>query len=260
MIAKNIAAIIEELAPLNVQEPWDNAGFTVGNPATEVKGVLLCVDVTPEIIDEAVAKGANMVISHHPAIFDGLKRLTGVSHTERVVEKAIKNNILLYSAHTNLDSVPQGVNWAIAGQLGLTDVQVLSPGVAGNGTGSGVVGDLPKPIPIGEWIEFLKHTFSIPYVRHSRFCTHGVQRIAVCGGSGAFLMDDAIQAGAHCFVSAEFKHHHFYEAGNRILIADVGHYESEKCVLSIFFELLTKKMPNFAIQIAEKIHNPVIYC
>ncbi len=260
MIARDIAAIIEELAPLNVQEPWDNAGFTVGDPSAGVKGVLLCVDVTPEIIDEAVDRGANMIISHHPAIFNGLKQLTGLSHTERVVEKAIKNDILLYAAHTNLDNVPQGVNWAIAAQLGLNDVQVLAPGPAGYGTGSGAVGNLPRPVPTEQWVDFLKRTFSIPYVRHSQFFTPDIQRVALCGGSGAFLMDEAIKAGAQCFVSAEFKHHHFFEAQQRLLIVDAGHYESEKYVLSIFFELLTKKMPNFAVRIAENICNPVIYC
>ncbi len=260
MLAKDIAAIIEELAPLTVQEVWDNAGFTVGHPAAEVKGVLLCVDVTPEIIDEAVAKGANMVISHHPAIFDRLKQLAGLSHTERVVEKAVKNGILLYAAHTNIDNVPQGVNWAIAAQLGLTDVQVLSPGPAGQNIGSGAVGNLPRPVPAAQWIDFLKHTFSIPYIRHSQFVTPGIQRVALCGGSGAFLMDKAIEAGAQCFISAEFKHHHFFEARQRLTIIDAGHYETEKCVLSIFFELLTKKIPNFAVQIAENIYNPVIYC
>ncbi len=258
MTTRDIAKIIEELAPLHVQESWDNAGFTVGSPNTEVKGALLCVDVTEAILDEAVEKGFNMIISHHPAIFHGLKTITGATHTERVVEKAIKNNLVLYAAHTNLDNVPEGVSWAMAKKLGLQNLQILSPEVGG-AKGSGVVGNLPEAMPEKQWLELLKQTFSLPYLRHSEMPYKKVQRVAVCGGSGAFLIDEAVKAGAHSFVSAEFKYNHFFDALERILIVDVGHYESEKCVLSIFFDLLTKKMPNFAFQIADKIHNLVIY-
>ncbi len=258
MLAKDIAAVIEELAPLKYQENWDNAGFCVGSPEAEVTGALLCVDVTPEILDEAIARGFNMVISHHPVIFHGLKKLTGASFTERVVAQAVKNNLVLYAAHTNLDNVPHGVNWALAAKLGLQEITLLQPGNAPE-AGSGAIGALPAPMPVEQWLAHLKHTFSLPVIRHSRWHTAKVQRIALCGGSGAFLMGAAIAAGADCFVSAEFKYNHFFDVQNQLIIADIGHYESEKCVLTIFFNLLTKKMPNFALQIAEKISNPVIY-
>jgi dinuclear metal center YbgI/SA1388 family protein len=260
MLAKDIALIIEELAPLKYQEGYDNAGFCVGLPTTEVKGILLCVDVTEEIIDEAVAIGANMIVSHHPVIFSGLKHIIGDNHVERMVAKALKHDVLLYAAHTNLDNVPYGTNWTIAQQLGLQDIQILTPLSADPQAGAGAVGNLPVPIQVEQWLTTLKQHFAIPQLRHNRPPKQELRRIAICGGSGAFLIDAAVAAGADCFISADFKYHNFFDADNRLLIVDAGHYETEKCVLSIFFDLLTKKMPNFAVRITEKISNPVIYC
>jgi dinuclear metal center YbgI/SA1388 family protein len=260
MRAKDIALIIEELAPLKYQEGFDNAGFCVGLPSSEVNGVLLCVDVTEKSVDEAIAMGLNMIVSHHPVIFSGLKHITGNNHVERIVAKALKHDVLLYAAHTNLDNVPYGVNWTIAQQLGLQDIQILSPSSAEPQTGSGAVGDLPAPIPVDNWLTMLKQNFAIPHLRHNLPPKPEIKRVAICGGSGAFLIDAAVAAGADCFISADFKYNHFFDADGRLLIVDAGHYETEKCVLSIFFDLLTKKIPNFAIRITEKISNPVIYC
>ena len=260
MQAKDIALIIEELAPLKYQEGFDNAGFCVGLPSSEVSGVLLCVDVTEEIIDEAVAVNANMIVSHHPVIFSGLKHITGNSYVERIVAKALKHDVVLYAAHTNLDNVPYGVNWTIAQQLGMQDIQILMPMNADPQAGSGAVGNLPASVLVSDWLAFLKRSFAIPHLRHNQPPKPEVRRIALCGGSGAFLMDAAVAAEADCFISADFKYHNFFDADNRLLMVDAGHYETEKCVLSIFFDLLTKKMPNFAVRITDKISNPVIYC
>jgi len=260
MQAKDVALIIEELAPLKYQEGYDNAGFCVGLPASDVKGVLLCVDVTEEIIDEAVAAGTNMIVSHHPVIFSGLKHITGNNHVERIVAKALKHDILLYAAHTNLDNVPYGVNWTIAQQLGLHDIEILTPLTTDPQAGAGAVGNLPASVPVERWLSILKQCFAVPHLRHNLPPRPEVRRIAICGGSGAFLIDAAVAAGADCFISADFKYHNFFDADGRLLIVDAGHYETEKCVLSIFFDLLTKKMPNFAVRITEKISNPVIYC
>ena len=260
MQAKDIALIIEELAPLKYQEEYDNAGFCVGCPATEVKGVLLCVDVTEEIIDEAISIGATMIVSHHPLIFNGLKQITGANQVERIVAKALKHDIVLYAAHTNLDNVPYGVNWTIAQQLGLHDIQILTPLIADPQAGAGAVGNLPAPVPIDRWLATLKQHFAVPHLRHNRPPKPEIERIALCGGSGAFLIAAAAAAGADCFISADFKYHNFFDADSRLLIVDAGHYETEQCVLSIFFDLLTKKIPNFAVRITEKISNPVIYC
>ena len=260
MLATDIALLIEEIAPLKYQESYDNAGFCVGLPSSEVKGVLLCVDVTEEIIDEAIALGTNMIISHHPVIFSGLKHITGNNYVERIVAKALKHDLVLYAAHTNLDNASYGVNRTIAQQLNLQDIQPLTPFVADTQAGAGAIGNLPKPIPVNHWLALLKQHFAIPYLRHNRAPKPEVGRIALCGGSGAFLMDAAVAAGADCFISADFKYHHFFDADERLLIVDAGHYETEKCVLSIFFDLLTKKIPNFAVRITGKISNPVIYC
>ena len=260
MLAKDIALIIEELAPLKYQEGYDNAGFCVGLPSSEAKGVLLCVDVTEEIIDEAIAMGANMIVSHHPVIFNGLKHITGSNYVERMVAKALKHDIILYAAHTNLDNVPYGVNWTIARQLGLQDIQLLAPLSADPQAGAGAVGNLQESVQVENWLALLKQHFAIPHLRHNRPPKPKVQRIAICGGNGAFLIDAAVAAGADCLISADFKYHNFFDADNRLLIVDAGHYETEKCVLSIFFDLLTKKMPNFAVRITGKISNPVIYC
>ncbi|MDR0294657.1 MAG: Nif3-like dinuclear metal center hexameric protein [Prevotellaceae bacterium] len=260
MQAKDIALIIEELAPLKCQEDYDNAGFSVGLPSSEVKGVLLCVDVTEEIIDEAITVSTNMIISHHPVIFSGLKHIIGDNYVERIVAKALKHDLILYAAHTNLDNVPYGVNWTIAQQLGLQNIQILTPLNSDPQAGTGVVGNLPVPMHVEHWLALLKQHFTIPHLRHNRLPKPEVRRIAICGGSGAFLIDAAVAAGADCFISADFKYHNFFDVDGRLLIVDAGHYETEKCVLSIFFDLLTKKMPNFAVRITGKISNPVIYC
>jgi dinuclear metal center YbgI/SA1388 family protein len=260
MTAAQIAAHIEEMAPLVYQESYDNAGFCVGNPDMEVKSVLLCVDVTEAVINEAVRSGANMIISHHPVIFKGLKRITGANYVERIVSQAIKNDIVLYAAHTNLDIASHGVSWEMAKQIDLQDIKVLSPkSVLEQTVGLGVVGNLPKAMPVNNFFDLLKKVFDVPYLRHSYSELREIQRVALCGGSGAFLLEDAVRAGAHLLISADFKYHDFFDADQRIIITDIGHYESEKGVLCIFYELLTKKIPNFVGRITEEGFNPVVY-
>ncbi|MDR3180851.1 MAG: Nif3-like dinuclear metal center hexameric protein [Prevotellaceae bacterium] len=257
--AAHIAAAIEEQAPLIYQENYDNAGFCVGRPDTVIQSVLLCVDVTEAVLEEAVRLGANMVVSHHPVIFTGLKKVTGATYVERIVAQAIKNDIVLYAAHTNMDSALHGVSWAMAQQLGLHDIKVLSLREAPEQSGFGAVGNLPGGMNVRSFFDLLKQVFAVPCVRHSALLPGEVRRVAMCGGSGAFLLHDAIAAGAQCFVSADLKYHDFFNADGQIIMADIGHYESEKYVLSIFYELLTKKIPNFAIRITQAGLNPVYY-
>jgi dinuclear metal center YbgI/SA1388 family protein len=257
--AAHIAAVIEEQAPLAYQENYDNAGFCVGHPDTVVNAVLLCVDATEAVVEEAVQLGANMIVSHHPVIFTGLKKITGATYVERVVTQAIKHNIVLYAAHTNMDSALHGVSWIMAQQLGLHDIEILSLRNTAEQSGFGAVGNLPDDMDVRLFFDLLKQVFAAPCVRHSALLSGKVRRVAVCGGSGAFLLHDAIAAGAQCFVSADLKYHDFFNADNHIVMADIGHYESEKYVLSIFYELLTKKMPNFAVRITKAGFNPVYY-
>jgi dinuclear metal center YbgI/SA1388 family protein len=257
--AAHIAAAIEEQAPLIYQESYDNAGFCVGHPDTVINAVLLCVDVTEAVLEEAACLGANMIVSHHPVIFSGLKKITGATCVERMVAQAIRNNIVLYAAHTNMDSALHGVSWAMAQQLGLHDIKILSPRDAPEQSGFGAVGNLPDGMDICLFLDLLKQVFAVPCVRHSVLLPGKVQRVAMCGGSGAFLLHEATATGAQCFVSADLKYHDFFNADGQIVMIDVGHYESEKYVLSIFYELLTKKIPNFAVRITKAGLNPVYY-
>ena len=258
LTAAQVTAAIEEMAPLHYQETYDNAGFCVGHPQTGVTGVLLCVDVTEAVLDEALQTGANLIISHHPVIFKGLKQLTGHTRTERIVEKAIKNNLVLYAAHTNIDSIRGGVSEAMAEKLQLQNRQILAPKEDGS-IGYGLLGDLPAALPAKDFLQLVKTNFHTPCIRYSQPPATAISRVAVCGGSGAFLLNDSLAAGAAAFVSADFKYHDFFDAGNRLLIADIGHYESEKDVLDIFYHCLTKKMPNFAVRLTKNDTNAINY-
>jgi dinuclear metal center YbgI/SA1388 family protein len=201
-----------------------------------------------------------MIISHHPVLFHGLKKITGDNYIERILVKAIKNDIVLYAAHTNIDRAAHGISRIMAEKLGLNDIAVLLPTVGmPENVGFGAVGNLSNDLNINMFFDLVKQVFAVPCMRHSARLSDSVRRIAVCGGSGAFLLQEAIAADAQCFVTADLKYHDFFNANGRLVVADIGHYESEKCVLSIFYELLTKKMPNFAVRITGNGVNPVYY-
>lgn len=358
----DIAAAIEEFAPLALQESYDNAGLQVGDPHTEAKAALLCIDVTEEIIDEAIERGANMVVSHHPLIFRGLKRLTGRTPIERIVVRAIKHGIALYAAHTNMDSAIGGVSAHAASKIGMTDVELLAPqsgkllkivtfvphshsqavkkamwaagaGRIGNyescsytmqGTGTfraldgaspfvgaigelhsepeervevivpvwrkdavlramrsvhpyeepafdvlalgndapwgfGVVGNI-APEPAIEFLSRVKRIFNVGAISYSGpDVKQPVTRVAFCGGSAAELIGDAIAAGAQLFITGDVKYHDFTSHNHRIIIANIGHYESEQFTKEIFFDVIRKKFPNFATYYSEKERNQINY-
>lgn len=363
MTVNEITNIIEEFAPLGYQESYDNAGLLVGSPQSKVNGVLLTIDVTPEIIDEALARDANLIISHHPLIFKGLKRLTGANYVEQTVIKAIKHGISIYAAHTNLDSVWNGVSAAAAKRLGLTDISILAPAVnqlvkisvfvpiantnevrlamfnagagyignydqcsyntdgtstfrAGEGAsphvgekgkihlepetkvevivpkpnlqkvlkamvdkhpyeevaydifevkntnpraGLGVVGFLPNPVDEIDFLRHLKKFFKTGCIRYSPLTGKKIKTVAICGGSGADFIGDAISAKADIYITADVKYHQFFDAEGKLVIADVGHFESEQFAIDIFYEVLTKKMPNFAVLKSKVKTNPINY-
>ncbi|MDD2197301.1 MAG: Nif3-like dinuclear metal center hexameric protein [Bacteroidales bacterium] len=363
MTVKDIAALIEEFAPLGYQESYDNAGLIVGYPTSKVNRILLCVDVTPEVLDEALAKEVNLIIAHHPLIFSGIKRLTGANYTEQTIIKAIKHNIAIYSAHTNLDSVWNGVSMVMAKKVELQHTQILSPipdnlvklavfvpkdhaeqlrlamfdagagkigdydqcsyNTTGIGTfragentnpfvgnkdemhleeeikvevavpkpilskvvssilkvhpyeevaydifpllntnpraGLGAVGQLPKPQDEAEFLKKIKMVFNASCIRHTKLLGKPIERVALCGGSGASLIKNAINAKADIFITADVKYHNFFDAENKIVIADIGHFESEQLTIDIFYELLTKKLPNFAILKTKVNTNPINY-
>ena len=257
MTLQELTTAIEEYAPLAYQESYDNAGLLVGQPQQKITSALLTIDVTPEVIDEAIALGANCIISHHPLIFSGLKHLRGENNVERCVIKAIQHNIAIYAAHTNLDAVFCGVNHKIAQKLRMHNVQLLQ--TIDENAGSGMIGDLEKPLPVRDFLEFVKQTFNCTIIKTSPLCKSTISRVAVCGGSGSFLIEQAKTQNADIFLTGDIKYHDFFRAENQIIIADFGHYESEQFTKEIFYEILNKKFPTFALNFSKVTTNPITY-
>ncbi|HET7733554.1 MAG TPA: Nif3-like dinuclear metal center hexameric protein [Paludibacter sp.] len=363
MTVASICELIEEVAPLALQESYDNAGLLVGDSQMEITSVLICIDITEDVILEAIRKKCNFIISHHPLIFSGLKCLTGQTEVQRCVLKAIKNDIAVYAAHTNLDNVLQGVSGKMAEKIGLKNLQILKPkrnallklityvpqlhsyrvrqslfeagagqignydscsfNAEGSGTfranenaqpfvgninelhsepetrievilpdflkievlqallkshpyeepaydlislkndwnqvGAGVVGELEEAEDELIFLNNIKSIFGVPTIRHTDLLNKKIKRVALCGGSGSSFLPDAVSAGADVYISSDFKYHEFFDAEKRILIADIGHFESEQFTKDIFYEIITKKMPTFAVQISDSKTNPINY-
>ncbi len=360
---QDIIDTLERLAPLRYQESYDNSGLQTGDAQAEVSGVLVTLDCTEAVLDEAIHKGCNLVVAHHPVIFKGLKTLTGRNYVERTIIKAIQHNIAIYASHTNLDNVLQGVNSKIADKLGLQrqrilvskpqtlmqlvafvplgfteDVlEALHKAGAGNigeysdcsfqveGTGRfkpsdkanptigepgipeqvqenrlevifpaylqgkimaalkqahpyeevahylytienqnqevgiGMIGELETPLSEVAFLSYLKEKMQLQGLRYTPIGKKAVQRVAVCGGAGSFLLKDALRQGADAFVTGDFKYHEFFDAEGQVMIADIGHYESEVYTKEIFYDTISKKFPNFAVLISEVNTNPVRY-
>ena len=257
MTISQTARLIETFAPLALQEEWDNAGLCVGNAEQEVGGVMLCLDVTEGVVQEAIAQGCNLIVSHHPVIFKGLRQIAGQNAVQRIVEQAIKNNIALYAAHTNLDKVRGGVSEKMCDQLGLLSRQILCAPNAE--TGLGMMGCLPKALAVREFVAVVKRVFGARCLRcNSNYALPQIERVAVCGGSGASLMQSAYQQGAQAYISADFKYHDFQAANPDFLCIDIGHYESEIFALQIFLDILNKNT-TFAVFISKEGKNSVGY-
>ena len=360
---KEITNFLESFAPLSLQESYDNAGLITGDVNTEIKTVLITLDVTEKVVDEAIQKNAQLIVAHHPIVFSGLKKFTGKNYVERTIIKAIKNDIAIYAAHTNLDSVENGVNQKICEKLGLQNCRILQPasgqlkkivtfipvehlnpvreavfnagagnignydscgftaegfgsfrgnenanpfvGKKGeihaekevrfetifpgylqgriidallkshpyeevaydiypldnqfNKTGMGMIGTVATPVPETEFLQRLKSIFNTGVIKHTALNDKPVEKVAICGGAGSFLLNAAIAAGADFFVSADFKYHQFFDAENKIVIADIGHFESEQFTKELFYELLMKNFPKFAVHLSEVNTNPVFY-
>jgi dinuclear metal center YbgI/SA1388 family protein len=363
MKIKEILSELERLAPLSYQEDYDNAGHIAGSGEEEATGCLVCMDVTENVVEEAIRKNCNLIISHHPVVFKGLKKLTGRTYTERTLIKAIRSSIAIFAMHTNLDNVFHGVNKILCEKIGLTGLQVLRPlegslrklvtfcpddyadkvrdaifaagagtigeydncsfNAAGKGSfraglranpftgeigklhfesetrietvfpvhlkekviaallashpyeevaydiyklenrfslaGAGMAGVLPEKMTEEEFLQKLKDVLKVPCIRHSPLLGKTVEKVAVCGGSGSFLLTDALRLHADFFVSADFKYHQFFDAEGKIVIADVGHFESEQFTCNLLADYLKEKFANFAVQISESPVNPVKY-
>jgi len=360
---RDITRELEKLAPLSYQEDYDNAGLLVGSPDTEVSGILFALDITENVIDEAVTKRCNLIVAHHPVIFRGIKKLNGKNYVERTVIKAIKSDVALYATHTNLDHVQEGVNYKIAERLGLKNVRILAPKsqilkkltffvppensekvlnalfqagagdigqykncsfrTEGTGTflpgenanpaigsrghfeqvrenrvevifpsylesevlsvlrkshpyeevahylhilenqnqevGAGAVGNLSQPMETNAFLQLLKHQMNTGIIRHTAATGKRIQRVALCGGAGSFLLNDAIRTQADVFVTADYKYHEFFDADNKIMICDIGHYESEVFTKDLLYHYLSGIFSNFALCLSEVNTNPVKY-
>ena len=260
MYIKEIISLIEDYAPLKFQASFDNSGLLCGNPERELTSILLCIDVTEEVIKEAIDKGHNLIISHHPLIFSGLKHITPATYVERCVIDAIKHDITIYAAHTNMDVVSNGVSGRMADKLDLYHRQILQPeGDPMDGNGFGIIGELQQPVESMAFLQQVKEIFRCDRLRYTTPHTPFIQRVAVCGGAGASFFKQALAGQSDIYISGDFKYHDFFLTENRIMIADIGHYESEQFTKEIFYEILTKKISKFAIQFSEINTNPIKY-
>ena len=257
MKARDIINVIEEFAPLSIQEKWDNSGLCIGSPDADVTSVLIGLDCTPELVDEAVECGADMIVTHHPLIFSGLKKISPEDQVGAAVIKAISNGISIYAAHTSADKVIAGVSGAMAAKLGLENVRILDED--GEGTGLGVVGDLPEPLTAAEAVSLVKDRFALKAMRTSRPVEGRISRVAMCGGSGGSLIGAAMASGAQLYISGDISYHNFFTKDG-FMIMDIGHYESEIEIVDILFSLLRKKFPTFAVRITQNLNsNPIYY-
>ncbi|MES2726419.1 MAG: Nif3-like dinuclear metal center hexameric protein [Bacteroidota bacterium] len=362
MIINDIIQLFEAYAPIQLQESYDNSGLITGDKKAAITGTLITLDCTEAIVDEAIANNCNLIVAHHPIIFSGLKKITGKNYVERVIIKAIKNDIAIYAVHTNLDNVSDGVNGKIAERLGLQNIRVLqnkagilkklvtfipsshaeqvkqalfkagaghignysdcgfshsgtgsfkgnelSSPFAGkpnelhieeeirfetivpiylqneiiaallkahpyeevaydiipventfNGIGGGLIGELTDEMSSGDFLKMLKEKMELAVIKFTPF-DKPIKKIALCGGAGQFLLKQAIQQGADAFISADFKYHEFFDAEQNLMIADIGHYESEKFTKELMFDLIMKKNPTFALLLSKINTNPVNY-
>lgn len=363
MKLSELSSFLDSSLPLSFQEEWDNSGLQTGDPGMEISSALVALDVTQAVVEEAVRTGSNLILSHHPLIFSGIRKITGRSSTERIIMNSIRNNIAIYSAHTNLDMVSNGVSKKMALKLGLENISVLrtlknklqklvtfvpedhlgrvreaifsaGAGVIGNydlcgftagGTGSfrggentspftgekgilhfekelrfetifyshlkdrvikallaahpyeevaydiyalendnidaglGCTGEFPEPVDETVFLLKLKSVFGAEGIRYSKLTGRPVKKVALCGGSGASLLNDALKRGADAFVTADIKYHAFFEPENRLLLVDCGHYETEKFSVEILYDLIVKNFPNFAVRFSETNTNPINY-
>ena len=258
MKVKDIIGAIEDFAPRSVQESWDNSGLVIGSPEDEVKGVLVGFDCTKDLIDEAVEKGCDMVVTHHPLIFHGLRQICPEDPVGLAVMAAIKNGVAVYASHTPADKVPRGVSWAMARKLGLEDIEILEKEADGNGLGC--IGTFPGPMTGKEALEYVAKAFGLKLIRSSKPIDGPIRRVAVLGGSGGGDMAEAQAAGAQLYITADVTYHNFF-TGEGFMVMDIGHFESEVDIVGILLNEIRKKFPKFASYSSGALgrSNPVHY-
>jgi dinuclear metal center YbgI/SA1388 family protein len=270
MLIKAFFQALESFAPLQLQESYDNSGLIIGNQDRICTGIICSLDATEAVVEEAIASGCNLIIAHHPIVFSGLKKINGKNYVEQTIITAIKNDIAIYAIHTNLDNTLKGVNDRLADKMGLTKRSILLPKpppttpnqnnvIDYQEVGSGLIGELPEPMDEYLFLEMLKTSFSLQVIRHSPLLGKQIKKIAICGGAGSFLIGRAVAQQADVLVTADLKYHEFFDANGELLLADIGHWESEQYTTELIIELLKLKFPTFAVLKSVIITNPVNY-
>ena len=239
LLLQDIIDIIESVAPLRWQEEWDNSGLQVGNRNAEIKKVLLATDITESVVSEAVRLNCELIISHHPLLFHGLKQVCGQTPQARCVEQAVRSNIAIYSSHTAMDMWINGVSGRMADKLGITSYRLLtSCGENEEQHGLGVIGQLPKSMTLTELLAQVKSAFGAPVLRYVPGETDTIRTVALCGGAGAEFAQTAIEQGADAFITADVKYHDFLDLAGNIALIDMDHWVSEHFTRDILKELL----------------------
>lgn len=257
----DIIGCVTDIAPLKWQESWDNAGLLVGDANMSVDKALITLDVTEAVVDEAIEKGFHLVISHHPLIYRPLKHLLPENTTERIVMKAVKNDIAIACMHTNLDNSYLGVSKWLADKLGLKNQAVLEPIEVEEDvlTGGGMVGELKNALEEKEFLAMVKKNLHAEALRHSEFLGKKIKKVAVCGGSGFFLLENVKRCNVDAYITGDVKYHDFFEADGRLLLVDAGHYETEQFTKELIADVIIKKFCNFAVSISSVKTNSINY-
>ena len=256
MKIREVIDALERFAPLPLQDDYDNSGLQVGTTETEVSGVLLCLDVTRQVVDEAIRNGCNLIVSHHPLLFRPLKKLTD-DPIGSIVMDAVKAGVTIYASHTNLDNASKGVNMRIAQILGLQDVKTLDEQPDGNG--AGVIGLFKEPVTEQQLLALIKDKFGVTCIRHNGELGRSVKRMAVCGGAGSFLTDKAVQAGADAFMTGEIGYHRFFGYDGVIKLIEAGHFESEQFTVDLIYDILKDSFPGLDVIKTANKTNPINY-
>lgn len=256
----DIIKILEEFAPLSWQESYDNAGLIVGNKEQNISGVLICLDVFPSTVQEAMENNCNLIISHHPFIFRGVKKLTFNSDVDKILSLSYRNDISIYASHTNMDVCSTGVNYMLAKKLELDNIrplQKLQHNEDNNYLGLGAIGELHKSMNGKSFFDMVKKKLDLPAIRYVGDLEKEIKCVGLCGGAGVEFVVDAINNSCDCFLTGDVKYHDFLAIENKILLADIGHFESEQFVLSRFKEMINNAFAQLDNVIISKQPNRV---
>jgi dinuclear metal center YbgI/SA1388 family protein len=259
MTIKDIIQVIEKHAPRVYAEEWDNVGLLIGDENEPVHGVLIALELTEAVLQEAIDGNFNLIITHHPLIFSGIKKINYQDPTSRIIRRVIANNIAVYATHTNLDNAPNGVNQMLARKIGLKENDLYQLENTSESTGSGVIGTLPEPMGEKDFLLKLKRILNIPVLRHSGFVGKPISKVALCGGSGSFLIHSALEQKADVFITADIKYHDFFIPDKKMLLVDAGHFETEQFTTSLLLDIFNQNFSNFAARISSITTNAVNY-